>query len=486
MSAEEQAPKVFISYSWTTPEHEDRVLQIATELRRSGVDAILDKWELKGGGDVNAFMEKMVTDPSIKKVIMICDGEYVRKANLREGGVGSEAQMITAKIYKKQQQNKFVAVVLERDKSQSYCVPNFYGSRMFIDATDTSEHNNTLDKILRWIFENPSHKKPEIGSVPDFLKTDQEGISTAMSHQVGQTLDAIRKQQSNALSLVRDYFENLLREMEKFRIDPKNSGEIDDLVIENIESFLPHQNAVIQIYSSLARNECREDVSRIIHHFLEKAIPYMLRFANNPHREWDNDNFRFIAHELFLYAVVCFLREEQFDTVGHLLKQRYYLPPDIESYGSNMENFSLFSTHLSSLDYRKERLKSNQTSLHSDLLMRRVEGFGIESRHLMQADLVLFLRSHLDNQIKSSYRTWFPLTLLYASDGQPPFEVFARSCSKEYFNKMKVVLGIKEKTTLGNFLQDKAWMVPQFAHNVHYQTLRFKVLCGYEKIATIS
>ena len=38
-----ESPKVFISYSWTTPEHEQRVLDIATELVESGIDTILDK-----------------------------------------------------------------------------------------------------------------------------------------------------------------------------------------------------------------------------------------------------------------------------------------------------------------------------------------------------------------------------------------------------------------------------------------------------------
>ena len=212
----------------------------------------------------------------------------------------------------------------------------------------------------------------------------------------------------------------------------------------------------------------------------------MLRFTNKHCRKWDNDNFKFIAHELFLYVVACFLCEEQFDTVNHLLKQGYYLPPDVEFDGSNMANFSVFSTHLRSLNYRNEHLESNQISLHSDLLMERIEKSGVEPRHLMQADLVLFLRSHLDNQIKDSYRRWFPLTLLYASDGEPSFEIFARSRSKEYFDKVKVVLGIKEKITLGNFLRDEVWRLPQFANSMHYQTLRFNVLCGYEKIATIS
>nr|VFJ54886.1 MAG: hypothetical protein BECKFW1821A_GA0114235_105026 [Candidatus Kentron sp. FW]VFJ67187.1 MAG: hypothetical protein BECKFW1821B_GA0114236_11272 [Candidatus Kentron sp. FW] len=44
-----------------------RILNLATELCVSGVDAILDKWDLKEGHDAVAFMEKMATDLEIKK-----------------------------------------------------------------------------------------------------------------------------------------------------------------------------------------------------------------------------------------------------------------------------------------------------------------------------------------------------------------------------------------------------------------------------------
>ena len=62
--------KTLVSYSWTSPEHEDWVLKLATELREVGVDVILDKWDLKERHDAIAFMEKIVTDPEIKKVIL--------------------------------------------------------------------------------------------------------------------------------------------------------------------------------------------------------------------------------------------------------------------------------------------------------------------------------------------------------------------------------------------------------------------------------
>lgn len=41
--------KVFVSYNWSTPEYEQFVEELATDLRNNGVGAILDKWRLKPG-----------------------------------------------------------------------------------------------------------------------------------------------------------------------------------------------------------------------------------------------------------------------------------------------------------------------------------------------------------------------------------------------------------------------------------------------------
>jgi hypothetical protein len=77
-------PKTFISYSWSSPEHQQWVIDLATQLRDNGVDATLDKWDLKEGHDSKAFMEKMVTDPAVEKVILVSDRVYAEKADVRE------------------------------------------------------------------------------------------------------------------------------------------------------------------------------------------------------------------------------------------------------------------------------------------------------------------------------------------------------------------------------------------------------------------
>ena len=51
MAEEPQAPKIFVSYSWTTPGHEEGVLTLSRELSDRGIHVILDKWDLSESQD---------------------------------------------------------------------------------------------------------------------------------------------------------------------------------------------------------------------------------------------------------------------------------------------------------------------------------------------------------------------------------------------------------------------------------------------------
>jgi hypothetical protein len=101
-------PKIFISYSWSTPDHEDWVLSLAQRLVNNGIDVVLDKWDLKEGHDKYAFMESMVTSSTITKVLIILDKKYAEKADERGGGVGTETQIISPNVYANTAQEKFI------------------------------------------------------------------------------------------------------------------------------------------------------------------------------------------------------------------------------------------------------------------------------------------------------------------------------------------------------------------------------------------
>jgi len=90
---------VFISYSWTTPEYEERVIALATALLHDGVDVVLDEWDLEEGQDAHAYMERSVNDPTIDRVLLLSDPRYAERADGRVGGDGTEAQVISPQVY---------------------------------------------------------------------------------------------------------------------------------------------------------------------------------------------------------------------------------------------------------------------------------------------------------------------------------------------------------------------------------------------------
>ncbi len=165
-------PKLFISYSWTNPQHERWVEQLAKKLVASGVDVEFDKWGLKEGHDKITFMQQMDTDDSIRKVIMVINKDYAERADARVGGVGTETEIISKEIYDQQKQDKFVALVLEKDEKGEPYLPAYYKSRIYIDFSETQNHEKEFDKLLRWIFDKPLHVKPALGKQPAFVSNE--------------------------------------------------------------------------------------------------------------------------------------------------------------------------------------------------------------------------------------------------------------------------------------------------------------------------
>jgi hypothetical protein len=243
-------PKLFISYCWSDAEHDQWVVEFATALRESGVDVILDKWDLKEGHDAFAFMEKMVTDPQIKKVAIICDEKYALKADGRSGGVGTETQIISPRIYENTSQEKFVAVVRQRDSSGKAYLPTYYKSRIYIDLVEAESYSENFERLLRWIFDKPLYIKPDIGVQPAFLSAG-DSISLGTTPYFRRCIDLVKSNKPNAGGAVDEYFAIFTSNFERIRIS-KSAAEFDEDVIKSITDFLPYRNEAIQLVSAVA------------------------------------------------------------------------------------------------------------------------------------------------------------------------------------------------------------------------------------------
>jgi hypothetical protein len=442
------APKTFISYCWTNPKHEQWVIDLATQLRESGVDVVLDKWDLREGQDAVAFMERMVADATVSKVVMILDRMYADKADKRTGGVGTETQIISPEVYNSVEQTKFVGVACELNADGKPFTPAYYKSRIYIDLSSEDIYASNFEQLLRWIFDKPLHVKPTLGKAPEFLS--DQAVILGTGARARRAKELIQNAAPAAVAALEDYLFTFASEMEKLRIVKDRQREFDDQVFESIGSELPYRNEYIEILS-LAARYWNDGFMEKIHRFFEKMAVYQFRPAEmGSWNEWDFDNYSFIANELFLHTMAVLIRAERMAEAGGFLSRDYYLGEVAPDQREPMTDFIVFNEHLQSLDHRNQRLALRYLSPQAALLKERSQGSGVPFQNLMQADFILFLRDLLMRS--GQWRRWLPITLVYTGRMYAPFEVFARAQSSKYFVKLMSVLGIESKEVFDSLM----------------------------------
>jgi len=156
-------PKVFISYSHDTPEHKMWVMKLAQKLMDNGIEVMLDMWELGPGDDIARFMERGLKEAD--RVLMVCTGKYVQKAEGGQGGVGYEKMIMTAD-YMKQVDSKRVIPIIRQNGTAH--VPAFLGTKLYMDFSTDERADYAFDELARELHGKPLYSKPKLGSVPNF------------------------------------------------------------------------------------------------------------------------------------------------------------------------------------------------------------------------------------------------------------------------------------------------------------------------------
>lgn len=373
----ENAPKMFVSYSWSNPEHEQWVIDLATQLRESGVDVILDKWDLKEGHDSIAFMEKMVTDPAITKVAVVSDQMYADKADGRLGGVGTETQIISREVYEKQDQSKFVAVLPVKDEHGKAYLPTYYKGRIYIDLSEPERYAENFEQLLRWIYDKPLHAKPEIGKAPSFLD-ESEAISLGTTALHNRVIDALRTGKSYAVGALDEYLTTFSSNMARFSLSAEDvKADYESAILGSIEKFTPFRNEFVRAVIAISQYMPTTEAANKLHRFFERIWPYMDRPESLT--QWNAlqfDNFKFVVHELFLYTIAILIKNEHFDLAADLLSAHYYIASRGDRGRNETVSFTEFREHMESFEFRSKRL--HRLSSRADLLKERSRASDIE------------------------------------------------------------------------------------------------------------
>jgi hypothetical protein len=154
-------PRVFISYSHDDRGHRRWVLGLGEELRRNGVDPIIDAWDLRPGADVLKFMEHSLINAD--RVLLICTEKYVDKMNDGVGGVGYEAIIVTSELMRDLGTAKFIPII--RQNTHPPRTPAPLGSRRYVNLSNGADIASELEALLRELHSIPP-RKPPLGRAP--------------------------------------------------------------------------------------------------------------------------------------------------------------------------------------------------------------------------------------------------------------------------------------------------------------------------------
>jgi hypothetical protein len=483
MAADQRAPKAFVSYAWTNEEYAERVLALASRLRSDGVDVIIDKWDLQPGHDANAFMESMVTDSTLDKVIIVSNPVYVLKANSRSGGVGTEAQIISPEIYGKAGQSKFVAVIFERENDGNTSVPVFYKGRIHIDLSDDSMYESEYDRLLRWLHGNPLHVRPPLGATPSYLQAGtQDGISTYSDFT--RALKSIKDGRNNSAAFLRDFRDRFKEALERLRIKSNGANDFDDVIIQSLNESKPFISEFQQLTIAAARSREFDELLEEFALILEDAQGFTRPSkALNQYYEWDFDNFRFVAYELILVFFAVLIKEGRFKEFKTLTDRQFYIKNNGNNAAST-EDYTAYNHHLPSLAHRNQRLSLNRVSVLSDLMKERYTAGAVTFDDIIYADLIAFLRDAVIalNSAEGFVPSWYPQTLGYL-DVWTPIPLFAKSESRKFAAGVATLLGIggveKIKPTLQK-ISDNNWLPKRGYFGIDLKRVtNFDRLCMY-------
>lgn len=438
------APKLFISYSWTSQEHMDWVVQLATDLRQNGVDAILDKWHLKEGQDAHSFMERMVTDAGVTKVAVICDRKYVERADAREGGVGTESQIMSGKLYGRVDQTKFVAICRDKDENGRALLPVFFKSRIYVDLSEDADFSQSFEQLLRWCFDKPLFVEPELGTPPTFLD-ERSSVIVAQSATFERALRSPTPQPEAVVGSATQFLRDISHTSVNFVVTAEEGEALDDTVVRSIEGLSPIISRLFRVLERAMQSNESDELFEAFHDYIEKIIPYL----DIGPRQSSADVTKFYAHFILIGFLAILIRNRRFEQAKSFLDTPF-LKQQYDGLTAKSTSYEVFRPHLRSLEARNERLRLRRLSLHADLIKQVCTSAGFDFNDFVQADFILYLRGAAAGHEEGShyYLGWWPHSLLYASNVDGALPIFARADQPRIRDRLFHLLGIESKTGL--------------------------------------
>ena len=181
-------PTAFTTYSWDDEDHKAWVKDLATRLRKDGVDVVLDIWAVPLGGQLPEFMERGINDNDF--VLVICTPGYKERSDGRRGGVGYEGHIITSEIFHHRNHEKFIPILRNGtwgDGSATDAAPTWIKGKRYINLSGDPYSEEEYTELVATLL-GMRETAPPIGTTSENSAGFQESgpvNGLALPHRLG-------------------------------------------------------------------------------------------------------------------------------------------------------------------------------------------------------------------------------------------------------------------------------------------------------------
>ncbi|WP_155988697.1 hypothetical protein [Paenibacillus massiliensis] len=319
--------------------------------------------------------------------------------------MGTEKLLITPEVMENVEQTKVIPIVSERDEEGKEFLPVFLKSRIYIDLSNELNFEENYEKLVRIIENAPLYRRPPVGKRRVF--EDQESINNyRTANIVRQMNNVINSNLQRLKPLSVDFKRAFLEDLEQLKLSDNDfdKNEIDEAIMGKLNSSIPIRDSYIEVVKILSDND-KIDSDWIIDIF--EQMYSFTDFHDSGYNDMQNDQFKFLIQELFLYTCTILSKEAKYDVLSELTSTVFLFQLRSNSIEGT---FTSLVFYLPSFERRNDRLNLRKVSFPAHIIMERVNGKFFSKQEILDCDLLLFYLSSL--KLKEEER-WFPTTYIY-------------------------------------------------------------------------
>lgn len=426
-------PKVFISYAWGTDDYKEKVLSFARDLVGDGVDVVLDQWSLKEGNDTYAFMEQSVTDSTITNVLILLDPIYEKKANGRNGGVGTETQIISPEIYDKVKQEKFLPVIFERGEHGEIPKPQYLKTMLHFDLSQEEKYDSEYQRLVKRLYGVEIVEKPELGKKPAWIE-EKSTVPT----KTRTKYDCLKQTKSDEIKI--EKFKNFLFDIKEEMISFSGSKGKGSLSAEEYielygETKAYRDNFLHLLKYSFYVPEAYKSIASVM-----EATCLEVKDKEG----YDGEVIKTLLHEIFIYVVAFYLKHKDYKALSYILSKTYF----VGGYRYNdAQSFDVFYDNNTNLDRAvSEKDGQDYYSGTANYWINNININVCNKTEFVFADIICYNASIFVDNYTNEW-LWFPQTYIYekVESGNSLFRRFsAQLKSREHLLEVTQMMGFSD------------------------------------------